>query len=595
MDRYKAAILIENLIARIANDPASRQHTLPGVLSANEVVALHVALEALQEAGSRISQPSLSTPLPVAGYVAPPAPDPTAAPAAPEPVAPELTPPEPPATKPTLPLPVPASIDRDRARDVRKLAAERRAVTPLAGAVLCLDFGTARSKAFATTQTGRSVELGLGKRAGEDQAVFAVSSTVWIEEEGIIFAGPSAVSRSRRVGVKHRPFGSLKQELSQGDMSNPPDRTRVPADMNPSSVPLTFGHMITFYLAYLTDLAETELAERGDGLTRYVPRRFALPSWSAERLKWGEELLRRYLARAQIVADVFHGRWREGIDAAEAKAVLDAAASLADADLPLHLILEGVQEPVAAGASRLRADGQRGLVMIVDVGAGTTDFALFVAVENERTDGVRAFQIRNGVRTLRQAGDTLDSLLRQMMVERMGIRAEDPEYRRVHAELLRTIRDDKEALFKTGLVRFNDGTANITRDEFVASDGARRFAVSLRSAFNDTLQDVDASFITGLADGGLKVVLTGGGATLPMVQDLAVGTTHLHGQVMKHTQAPLVPEAFQGSAFETEYPELAVSIGGASDDMPDLRRPVEKWLGSRVSTVKAGNLPITGQ
>jgi molecular chaperone HscA len=621
MDKYKAAILLDNLIARIAHDPATNQHTLPGVLSRNEVAALHAALAALGEPVSH-AQPSSTPPTslkpadvaPIAPIAAPVVPE---VPPVPKDIAPgptiaaatslsldsSATGPVPTEVEPAKPASEVAStpVPRDPARDVREFAAARRAATPDPDIILCLDFGTARSKAFAagpsTNGTGGYIDLGLGKLAGEPNAVYAVSSSLWIEDDGLVFVGPTAVRRSQRPGAEQQKrFDSLKQELSQGDLSHPPDRYYVPADMNPSNVLLTHGHLLTLYLAYLTDLAETALLQKSEQFTRHVARRFALPSWEEARLKWVEELLRRYLARAQIVGDVFRGRWTDGLPAAEVKAVVDATASLTDGELPLHLIPEdaGVLEPVAAGASRLRADGQRGLVMVIDVGAGTTDFALFVTVENERTDGVRAFQIQNGVRNLRQAGDTVDTLLRQMMLQRMSVRPEDPEFKRVNAERLRTIREDKETLFKLGQVRFNDGTSTITLSEFVQSDGAQRFAASLKNAFDETLKAIDPSFVRELAESGLKVVLTGGGATLPMVEELARGATHVRGQAIVRSQAPLVPEAFQGSAFAAEYPELAVAIGGASDDMPALRKPLKEWMGMRTSTVVAKNLPISG-
>jgi hypothetical protein len=226
----------------------------------------------------------------------------------------------------------------------------------------------------------------------------------------MLFVGPAAVTRSRRRDAVQRRIDSVKQELSQGDMSNPPERVPVSTDCNPTGVPLTYAHIITYYLAFLTDLAETSL-EQSWKLTRHVARRFALPSWERERLKWGEDLLRHYLARAQIVGDVFRGRWNAGVPLDEVKAVVDATAALSDDNLPLEsIILDGVQEPVAAGASRLRAMGKRGMVMVIDVGAGTADFALFVTAEDPGTGVVRARQIETGVRNnLRHAsGDTLE-------------------------------------------------------------------------------------------------------------------------------------------------------------------------------------------
>ena len=91
--------------------------------------------------------------------------------------------------------------------------------------------------------------------------------------------------------------------------------------MNPIiGTPLTEEDLITLYLGYLTDLAASELQAQGH--SRYTRRRFARPCWPEERNRWAEPLLRRMLARAQILADTFHDLWRAGIPVVRAKAAL---------------------------------------------------------------------------------------------------------------------------------------------------------------------------------------------------------------------------------------------------------------------------------
>ena len=89
--------------------------------------------------------------------------------------------------------------------------------------VLCLDFGTARSKAFAASvdeEAPQLLELALGKRDGaRDGAVYAVSSSVWIDDDGLMFPGSEAVRlgilRAQAGAGGRRRLDSLKQELSQ--------------------------------------------------------------------------------------------------------------------------------------------------------------------------------------------------------------------------------------------------------------------------------------------------------------------------------------------------------------------------------------------
>ena len=73
----------------------------------------------------------------------------------------------------------------------------------------------------------------------------------------------------------------------------------------------------------MTDLATTELETKLG--TRYIRRRFTLPWWEDNQRRWATELLSQNLVRAQLLADTFHGKWKEGIHVTDLKSVLNEA------------------------------------------------------------------------------------------------------------------------------------------------------------------------------------------------------------------------------------------------------------------------------
>ena len=72
--------------------------------------------------------------------------------------------------------------------------------------MLCLDFGTAKSKAFAwRNDTEKPLDLPLGKLDQDlDDAIYSVSSSMWIDDDGLMFAGSEAVKRGAQYGASIR-------------------------------------------------------------------------------------------------------------------------------------------------------------------------------------------------------------------------------------------------------------------------------------------------------------------------------------------------------------------------------------------------------
>lgn len=461
--------------------------------------------------------------------------------------------------------------------------------------LLCLDFGTAMSKAFATiVEEGEACDdlpLKLGERAKQSGGViYPIPSSIWISDDGLIFFGQKAIALSLQDDSgKRQRFDSLKKELTMGLPSTDLYQVQLPPEINPTGISFSKGAVITLYLAYLTDLACTELEDRY-GKTRFAMRRFALPSWPQERMEWGKALMKKMLAKAQIVADTLHDRWDSGISIQEAKYLLDKVNKLTS--LPEFLIKEGVTEPLAAGSSRLKQDeNNRGLVMVVDVGAGTTDLAMFLTVENNERGIYSAYPIKNCNKSLSMAGDTLDGALFKAILEYEDIDTTHPDRLHITAELRMNIRSLKETLFKDGICDYvlsNGARGSIEEEDFLSRKEVAKFTEKLSETFQEVLDNADSSFLDRFKDDELMVVLTGGGATLPMVQDVACGSIVSNNIKIRLFQAALVPEEFEDDEELSEiYPQLAVAIGGSIpsminekatlNKMPGLAIPVNEW------------------
>lgn len=475
------------------------------------------------------------------------------------------------------------------------------------GVLLCLDFGTAMSKAFASVTPNEHLDLELGAAAGSKG--YTLPSSVFISDDGKAYFGFEAIDLSQHLVDSGRErLDSIKGWLSlrrDGNLDSP--ACLLQPALNPTTYRLTQGDMIRIYMAYLTDMAVTALSQKeiaGKALGRYAKRRFARPCWpDVAQAKWADNLMRSMLAESQILADTFSGRWAGGIDIAELKAAVEQIKVLGKR--PDYLIDVGVPEPIAVAAG-IMGDGVnlRDAFMVVDVGAGTTDFGLFVStrMSDDADDAPRVFQIPASIQGLMQAGDKVDGMLRAFIARKESIDTNDNSGRMVVADLGRRIRGLKEVLFKNQELEYAlaDGTVgHITLDQFMADETVQRFGLAIDAGFKKALDAVDDTWLRWLAMDGvrLRVVLTGGSSTLPMMKALGQGMIEVRGfRIMRQQVDPkpmwmdfLSPEA------STIYPQLAVAIGGAAESMPETLTapPIFAGAGGRTQYV-AGRLQLSG-
>ena len=561
-------LLLENLLDRLDADAASNQPQFRGVVSDKEREALRSLLGR--------TAPRTEPPKPRPGPVTPPI---------------KTTAPNPP--EPVLAL---------------NTKALRHKESPAPEWTLGLDFGTAKSKAFAATDAEEDPEL-LPLRIGDadndtDGSVHEVSSSIWIADDGLLFVGSEAVKRGRDYGDStRRRLDSLKQWISQSHVGtdNAHLEQRLDKDVDPTST-LTFSDAIIIYLAYLTDLATTELEQELG--TRYIRRRFALPWWKKDQRQWGGEFFSTGLMRAQLLADTFHDRWRSGIHVDQIKSMLQAAAEH-DEQLAWMVLTEpasGVLEALAAASARIWNDSSaRNMMLVVDVGAGTTDISLFWVVLRKLPNGRpvrspedlerlhRAWLVQPCGAAIKQAGDTLDSLLVAELIRRADLGADVALQRRVRDGLFRmSVRNLKETLLEIGeltVVLVNDHTVRITKAEFMNLEGVKRFEHTICGEIEDLLSGVHESWGRASTQ-GITLVLAGGGSNLPMIRSLADKRWRIGKREIAFQLAAAVPPTVQDrfdAPFIREYPRLSVAMGAAMKMLLDERYTLDIFHGGTQS------------
>jgi molecular chaperone HscA len=478
--------------------------------------------------------------------------------------------------------------------------------------VLCLDFGTAKSKAFAALSRVADdpepelIELGLGRRDGDEDAIYTVASSVWVSDDGLLYAGSEAMRQSLEAvahGTHRRRLDSIKQKLTLASYQQRLSARLLEPELNPSEVQLTYEDAICFFLACFTDLATSELTERGR--SRYMRRRFTIPAWQPAQRAWAASALANYVVRAQILADTFHGKWQAGIPAehwksrlAEAAAVESQAAYLLDNATGRN----GILEPLAAGSGRVWADTRaKNLVFVLDVGAGTTDFSLFWVVQNIPGGSCaprRAYQVAPYSDAIAMAGDFIDETLLELLLDRAFGKSDKLLRHQFETDLrLRGMRRLKERLFTAGKIDVSllSGQSIVLQlDEFLANDQVKAIEKEIEGAVQRFLDSADESW-TSVLDNA-QIVLTGGGASMPNIEALADRVWKLGGQPVRFKRVPSVPDLIEKNYddnFQREYPQLAVAIGGALPVLDEKSR-MEKYWGKSTSLGPLSKYPVTG-
>ncbi|MEM5518555.1 hypothetical protein WNY37_16475 [Henriciella sp. AS95] len=443
----------------------------------------------------------------------------------------------------------------------------------------CIDFGTAYSK-VSIVDSEKLVDLDeqcihpLAIGEGQSHNPYLLPSLLFVDENAVRFGRKAETSARRNERRGRVPFASPKQYLSTHALDALEDR--LPAEIDPTGQ-YTAKQLITLYLAYL--LRRAEQAAGTQNLSWPPLFRVTRPAWKADRAAWGETMLRELVRHAFILLDHF-GEALISEDGLEHDAVKAAFAAIPDtSEFPDEQIFEiseqgtaTVPEATAVAAASIRPTRRR-VVVVADIGGGTSDFAAFTTGVSGRNV---VAEIDGSATVLREAGDYLDMQLRRILMYKAGLLPDDPAARGAISMIRSQQRELKETLFAQGKVvtEAGDQLIELSLEEFLSDQHVRGFSRRLAEKFYEALTPaMDWARNIAASGGGQQVVEilpTGGGSTLPMVADMIRGIPY------EWTFEVMSPELFQSrnTDFTTVAPQLAVSIGGAVLELPRQVTPV---------------------
>ena len=416
--------------------------------------------------------------------------------------------------------------------------------------LLFLDFGTAYSKA-ATCKSGEPpVALAIGnavqQRVGDPHMI---RTALFISRSGEVCFGEAAIDTA--AAEERQPYDAVKDVLTNAEHRSELDEM-VPD--NPAGQPLSKRQAITLFLAFFV-----RAALRAHEVPEEVRLSVAMPVFAKDKQRWVSDELTACLADAYVLAEHFRNTMFRSINLREAVRVLNQAGRpQVVADPPT------IVEPIAAVAGHLLhftpdGSGAPGLMMIVDVGAGTTDIAMFAKGQVEGVVTLR--HVKGSKTSLPWAGKAIDRALIDHLVRKGG--GGD----RLRADLQREGNGQpiKEDIFRERSVT-RSGTSS-TLDDFLQSEAMSRVVMEIQSGFDGVLQDVDESFFKHRT---VAVRFSGGGHDLPFLAALVRPEQYLAGKLIRMGKAQTQPRWRNERRFSSLYNEIGrkfhrmtVALGGA--------------------------------
>ena len=300
------------------------------------------------------------------------------------------------------------------------------------------------------------------------------------------------------------------------------------------------------------------------------------------------------MGEAQILADTFGPALRDGVPLRD---FVYATRILRQESRTYPYVLDDVIEPLGVANSILSWTAPiDSLVLVVDIGAGTSDLSLYRLKIDPDGNQSMGIEVEGSSRVLTEAGNHLDRLLIALIVKKSGIASDDGRWVNVHSALELRIREFKESLFQDGsvfVVLENWLEVEVGLEEFLGLGAVRQFGENLRSAMIGILGSIDGSWVNWIRANPrrfLTVALTGGGAELPMVRELAEGSISINNANIAVRRAVRFPTWLRDvdENLEPDYPRVAVSLGGGR------RRLIERGETARITGGDITQQPTLG-
>ena len=458
---------------------------------------------------------------------------------------------------------------------------------------LCLDLGTAYSKAAAWTKdTNRPIPLRIGDAVGERSPT--VPTTVLITRAGQIYFGEAAIREG--ASLRQPVFWDVKPYMTR--KLTPLDKIAMPEEFNPSGLSLTVRQVASLYLAFLSRAAVESLRARNI-VARDVTRTLTMPVFSGRQ----DAHSKRELGLATHLGWETKGAFETGQEfVLDLRVVLPKLRRLERRTKDSELDNMRIVEPLAAIAARMatyhpeREPGRR-LSMVIDVGAGTVDFGMFVSGLKDDNIGVRP--IARAKYSLPVGGNDIDSALAELILQKANLSGQrEAEVKADLVERRRSLKEDLLAGYDRSTISVREAGVELSKRDFLSSDPLRKIEEEIERSFWECLRRIDASWFElayNLDRNGIGVFLSGGGARLPFLRNMipvnAPRTIHKSPQfyfrVAREDPRWATERGFVTAwrQIDRDYPQMAVSLGGAVygakvNQYLDMGNEVERWAGA---------------
>lgn len=435
------------------------------------------------------------------------------------------------------------------------------------GARVCLDLGTAFSKACAYLGEGgvaatEIAPLPIGTAAQAEHALLTPSA-MYVDDGRILF-GPAALERARAgVKSKRNPIVSFKMVLSARDVEAAL-ALKLSRSVDPTST-LRHRDALVLYLAYLDQLIRAAVAAEPTlpPTLADAPRRLTSPDWRAPR---ETERVVGDLADQSAVVSAKLGRLLLnpfGVTLAEAQEALREAQTKRAVGQFEGIVFEAHS---AAYAYATFACSPVRYVLILDMGAGTTDLVGFERVTDDLTSP-QFSEIGETRQCSLLAGDEIDNILIDIFLRASGNRGRDAQ-----DELWRALRlsaaDLKRDLFQRGkaTMKYEKRQITVTRDKLMKAPAFKAFCRGLEETIVTSLRPIAAKAKrAGVSE--IAVLLAGGGSNLPFLAEL-IRKVRIPGA----KGVKLKVDRFFGSNWTLPhrhhplggmFPQMAIAMGGA--------------------------------
>ncbi len=434
-------------------------------------------------------------------------------------------------------------------------------IRPGAGACVCVDLGTALSKASIflggdLPASAAVAPLPIGAASGAEHPLLTPSAM--FVDEGRIYFGPAALKQAHGVvDTRRSPILSFKLVLSAQDVEATLG-LKLGRTIDPTGS-LRHRDALVLYLAYLDQLVRAAVAAE-PGLPAAVadaPRRLTSPHWQdqSEAGRVVSRLVEEAAAvSARLGAALLDGG---GVSVAQASEALERGRAATKTGYFEGLVFESHS---AASAYANFAVTTVPHILVVDMGAGTTDIAGF------EVEGRAPRCVLTEIQAARQccvlAGDEIDGILMDLFVRAghaQGVDSKDALWRHVRLG----VRELKRDIFSKGSAVFKYGRRQITvtREMLAADPSFKAFCRALTETVRDSLELVAAK---AKREGAVTILLAGGGSNMPFLADLVKAAGSRCGLKVRveafgtnwtlpHRHHPLAGM----------FPQMAISMGGA--------------------------------